>query len=264
MSWNMPKYDTYTITLNHTLDLTKTLEFFKEHKVLSTSAVWGKADNIRMLVFRDGNIWMSVRSDDNKLKSTIEVVKFLGDLLEAQSLDVDASELISSSESYSDTVPENVILFSKLKEMRPNLRSTMDANIYRLLVHKGLKGIIGDRTGPFLKDIGRDLGAAAFQQSEPGSLAEAKKELKSFFEGYGLGMISFSGGQVEGEVMRVEMKESLTSSGLPPTGHSVCDLELGVIDGFFTRFYGKDVSVKEIDCVSKGDYLCVFTVSMYA
>ncbi len=260
----MSDYDTFALDAKEKLEISRLVEFFDESDVISTSAIWGKKEGAEMLVFRDGDIWVTVASDDDKLKQTTKVVKLLDALFKAEGLEVDAADLISSGREFSESAPSQAILFSKLKEMRPSLGDKASAVIYRLIVHKGLRNMIGERTYELLKGMGRDLGIAAFTTSEPGSAEEAKKRVREVFEEYGLGMLSFQETQSSSEALRVKMKESLTASGLPPTGEHICHLEAGVLEGFFSKFYGKETAVREVKCVSRGDPACVFTISLYA
>ena len=260
----MKTYDTYAINVRHKLDILKTFDLFEENEVISTSAIWGRSGDVEMIVFRDGNIWISVRPKPDKLRQTMEVVQILNRLLKSEGIDIEASELISSSETVIEDAPSQALMFSKLKEMRPNLRDKMSANIYRLLVHKGLRNLMGERSNAFLEGIGKDIGIAAFTIDEPGDVETAHVKLKKIFEEYGLGMINYARTENASEVARITVKESLTASGLPPTGEAICYMEAGVIEGFLSKFYGKAVSVKEIGCVSMGGYVCTFMVSLFA
>ena len=152
-----------------------------------------------------------------------------------------------------------------MRGYRPTLKNYMDINIFRILVHSLLPTAMGKDRDKLMRDEGKTLGASLYMSHAPASVDEAAKELTDYFRKMGLCIITkvekLSGRR--NDVLEIVLTESLTSSGLPPTGRAMCHLEGGVVEEYFSRFYGKGVVVSEPMCVSKGDPYCKIVVTLY-
>ncbi len=107
---------------------------------------------------------------------------------------------------------------------------------------------------PALKNIGRDAGRSIGKNFSAESKEELFQEISEFWEKTGLGTIDPDGSE------EIIVKGCFDCSDMPSTGHSLCSLDEGLIEGIIEETLGESVKVKETECHGKGDEHCKFVL----
>lgn len=147
---------------------------------------------------------------------------------------------------------------------RPNLGSTVELSIYRLMQYTLrdvlIKEIGVEKADKIFYDAG-DLSGREFYRNmitKKNNLNEFIDELQSLLKDLRIGILRMESADLDKMELVLTVAEDLDCSGLPVSGESVCTYDEGFIRGLLWEHTGKNFIVKEIDCWCTGDRVCRF------
>ncbi|MBF0525541.1 MAG: PAS domain S-box protein [Deltaproteobacteria bacterium] len=147
---------------------------------------------------------------------------------------------------------------------RPNLGSSMDVALYRLLQFT-LRDVIIAKFNSETADklyfeagemAGRELYRA--MMVKVGSFDEFMKELQELFGNLKMGILKIEKAELETMNFVLTLAEDLGCSGLPISNETICNYDEGFISGLLLEHTGSRFNVKEVACWCSGDKLCRF------
>jgi len=160
----------------------------------------------------------------------------------------------------------NWSMLGNLAEGRPNLGSTMDVTVYRLMQFT-LRDVIIQEFDPATADriyykagelAGRELFKNAITQKT--DFSAFVEEVQSLLSSLKIGILRVEKSDLAKMEFTLTVAEDLDCSGLPVCGETICTYDEGFISGLLNAFSGKEFSVKEVDCWCSGDRVCRFDV----
>jgi predicted hydrocarbon binding protein len=125
-------------------------------------------------------------------------------------------------------------MIGNIGEGRPNLGSTMDVSVYRLMQFT-LRDVL-------IKQFDAETADRIFY--EAGEHA-GKADLEN---------MNFT----------LTVAEDLDCSGLPASDETICTYDEGFISGLFSQYTGKSFDAEEVDCWCSGDRVCRFEAKQVA
>jgi uncharacterized protein len=158
-------------------------------------------------------------------------------------------------------------MLGKIDEGRPNLGSTMDVSVYRLMQFTLRDVLIKefgvDAADRIFYEAGRTAGRHFYDNlitSKNGfndflaNLQEVLKELR-------VGILRVEKADMTTMNFMLTVAEDLDCSGLPVCGETICTYDEGFISGLLLAHMGREFKVKEVDCWCSGDRVCRFSVT---
>jgi hypothetical protein len=157
-------------------------------------------------------------------------------------------------------------MIGSIGEGRPNLGSSMDVAVYRLMQFTLRDIIIQEFDVKTAERIyyragelaGRELFKAAIK--ERSDFNEFIKELQELLVKLKIGILRIEEADMNKMEFTLTVAEDLDCSGLPVCQETICTYDEGFINGLLLEFSGKNFDVKEIDCWCSGDRVCRFKV----
>ncbi len=202
-----------------------------------------------------------IREELGKAKSTVSV--HLSDLQDMGIIDDKKDPMDERKKIYyvssrligKPNIPED----EQYEEMLENLRDSKGDIIGFLkgmfhLMRYGLDSF-GLDIHPALKNIGRDAGRSIGKDFSVETKEEIFQEISEFWEDTGLGTIDHNG------IDQLIVEGCFDCSNMPATGHSLCSLDEGLIEGIIEETLDKSVRVKENECHGTGADHCKFEIS---
>jgi len=157
-------------------------------------------------------------------------------------------------------------MIGDITEGRPNLGSTMEVAVYRLMQFT-LRDVLIQEFDPATADrlfykagelAGRELFKAAItQKTDFGAFIQELEDLLSTLK---IGILRVEKSDLEKMEFTLTVAEDLDCSGLPVCDETICTYDEGFISGLLLEFSGRKVEVKEVDCWCSGDRVCRFEV----
>ncbi|MEN8198947.1 MAG: V4R domain-containing protein [Thermodesulfobacteriota bacterium] len=151
-------------------------------------------------------------------------------------------------------------------EGRPNLGTTMDVSVYRLMQFTLRDVLIKEfnvktADGIFYQ-AGKFAGKTFCQEfiDKENNLNDFIAQLKDLLVKLKIGVLRVEKADLEQMLFTLTVAEDLDCSGLPVTDEQVCTYDEGFISGILEEYSGTEFSVKEIDCWASGDRVCRFDV----
>ena len=151
-------------------------------------------------------------------------------------------------------------------EGRPNLGTTMDVSVYRLMQFTLrdvlIKQFDVETADRIFYDAGLFAGKSFCQEfiNKENDLNDFIIQLKELLVKLKIGVLRVEKADSEEMVFTLTVAEDLDCSGLPVCNEQVCTYDEGFISGLIGEYAGKEFSVKEIDCWASGDRVCWFDV----
>jgi hypothetical protein len=149
---------------------------------------------------------------------------------------------------------------------RPNLGSTMDVAVYRLMQFT-LRDVIIREFDPqvayrIYRQAGELAGRQFFRQlvTRKGDFPDFIRELQELLIALKIGILRIEKADLEKSEFTLTVAEDLDCSGLPVCGETVCTYDEGFIAGLLGEFAGRPFEVREVDCWCSGDRVCRFAV----
>ena len=252
---------TYLAKTGQKVDLNKISQKLKLCSPVRGDKVCGMYDEFHITVFRDGEVWVDALAGSEQSRQLMKVADFLRETFGEQGIAVDFTNLLLNAKAIHGTVSPSIITHLNPALFRPQLGAGANINLFRLLVHWVLFNELGERWKDAVKQFGVNVGSLAYS-----SMADEIKDwqvavlaLKKFMKFNGLGVVSQITPKT-GDMLRLMVDESLSSSGITNVGRRLCYLESGVIQGFFSKFYDRPVSCEEEKCWALGNDHCEFSI----
>lgn len=150
---------------------------------------------------------------------------------------------------------------------RPNLGPMMHLAVYRLMQYTLREAICLKYGHEEASALLRQAGLRAGEEFCANVLDSALEfnqfisDLQSKLRQMGVGILRIEKADMERMEFTLTVGEDLDCSGLPVTGHTVCEYDEGFIAGVLGRYAGKPFEAKEIDCWATGERTCRFSVT---
>jgi hypothetical protein len=151
-------------------------------------------------------------------------------------------------------------------EGRPNLGSTMDVTVYRLMQFT-LRDILITEFGAEAADrifykagelAGRQFCKKLIDKTKDfNGFVQQTQELLSKLK---IGILRVEKANLEQMNFTLTVAEDLDCSGLPVCQETICTYDEGFISGLLSEYTGRAFEVKEVDCWCSGDRVCRFDV----
>lgn len=157
-------------------------------------------------------------------------------------------------------------MLGNIPEGRPNLGSTMDVTVYRLMQFTLRDVIIQEFDAATADRLYFKAGELAGSELYKNAITQKKdfgafvKELQELLSALKIGILRIEKSDVEKLEFTLTVAEDLDCSGLPVCDEEICTYDEGFISGLFESFTGKKFDVKEVDCWCSGDRVCRFDV----
>lgn len=261
----MAGYTSYIADLGQTVDIEKITCLLGTCDIRKhlNSIVW-VYDEFHITIFSDGELRIEFPPEEDAARQLLKVAQYLKGIFGHQGIAADIEKVLLNAEVIEGTISAGVITHLNLKTARPTLGPTCHVNLYRMMVHLGLYEQMGENAKNVLYKMGsrvggRYVGSVIADLSTP---ELAFEELSRIFKENGIGILSVSEASGD-EIARIHLEESVTASGFPNIGKKVCHFEAGFIAGYYTKFFGKEVQVKEEECWANGDDDCEFAVFLW-
>ncbi|MBT4289161.1 MAG: 4-vinyl reductase [Deltaproteobacteria bacterium] len=147
---------------------------------------------------------------------------------------------------------------------RPNLGSTMDVSVYRLMQFT-LRDVIiknfgADKADKIFYDAGKKAGQEFFKQliDKENDFNGFIQQLQDLLSQLKIGILRLEASDMEKHHFTLTVAEDLDCSGLPVTDEEICTYDEGFISGILSEYTGNEFEVKEVDCWCSGDRVCRF------
>ncbi|MBF0550525.1 MAG: 4-vinyl reductase [Deltaproteobacteria bacterium] len=157
-------------------------------------------------------------------------------------------------------------MIGDIREGRPNLGTTMDVAVYRLMQFT-LRDVIiktfdTETADRMFFEAGESAGRELYKAmiSKGISFNEFIKELQDILEKLKIGILRVEKADMANMNFIVTVAEDLDCSGLPVCDETICTYDEGFISGLLYEFSGTNFEVKEVDCWCSGDRVCRFEV----
>ncbi|MBF0516220.1 MAG: 4-vinyl reductase [Nitrospirae bacterium] len=157
-------------------------------------------------------------------------------------------------------------MIGDITEGRPNLGSTMEVAVYRLMQFT-LRDILIKKFSPAMADqIYYEAGELAGKEfckaliNRGNSFAEFINEVQVLLSKLKIGILRVEKADMDKSEFTLTVAEDLDCSGLPMSEETICTYDEGFIAGLLHEFTGTKFKVKEVDCWCSGDRVCRFDV----
>ena len=157
-------------------------------------------------------------------------------------------------------------MIGDIGEGRPNLGSTTDVGVYRMMQFTLRDVLITEFDVDTADRIYFRAGAVAGREffnnvvTRKEDFNEFVKELQTILTDLKIGILRIEMADLEKMHFILTVAEDLDCSGLPATGETICTYDEGFISGLFSAFTGQPFTAKEVDCWCSGDRVCRFEV----
>ncbi len=147
---------------------------------------------------------------------------------------------------------------------RPNLGSTVDVSIYRLMQYT-LRDVLIKEVGVEKADIffyqAGELSGREFHKnmiSKTDDFNDFLDELQVILKDMKIGILRMESVDIDRMELTLTLAEDLDCSGLPICDEEICNYDEGFFSGLLYEQTGKKFTVKEVDCWCSGDRVCRF------
>lgn len=114
----------------------------------------------------------------------------------------------------------------------------------------------GIRIDPVIQRGGAILGESVASYVVSDSLEKTVENIREFWEHYGFGELHM----VSADPLVIEVYKCYECMTLPKGVPGGCILSAGILTSLFSKFFERDVQVKEVDCMSEGSDCCRFEI----
>jgi len=145
-------------------------------------------------------------------------------------------------------------MIGNIGEGRPNLGSTMDVSVYRLMQFTLrdvlIKEFDAETADQIFYEAGKHAGREFCKEliTQKDDFNKFVVELQDLLKKLKIGILRIEQADMEKLTFTLTVAEDLDCSGLPPSGETICTYDEGFISGLLSEYTGKNFSAKEIDC----------------
>jgi predicted hydrocarbon binding protein len=147
---------------------------------------------------------------------------------------------------------------------RPNLGTTMDVSVYRLMQFT-LRDVLIQKfdaatADHIFYDAGEKAGREFFKEliNKDNDFNAFIQQLQDLLSSLKIGIMRVEASDIEKMHFTIAVAEDLDCSGLPVSDETICTYDEGFISGILSEYTGKPFEVKEVDCWCSGDRVCRF------
>ena len=157
-------------------------------------------------------------------------------------------------------------MIGDIGEGRPNLGTTMDVAVYRLMQFTLRDALIKEFDTETADRIYYNAGELAGREfcknminknNDFNGFIQETQELLSKLK---IGILRVEEADLENMNFTLTIAEDLDCSGLPVSDETICTYDEGFLSGLLLEYSGKKFDVKEVDCWCSGDRVCRFDV----
>jgi len=157
-------------------------------------------------------------------------------------------------------------MIGDIGEGRPNLGTTMDVAVYRLMQFTLRDVLIKEFDTETADRIFYNAGELAGREfckkminknNDFNGFIQETQELLSKLK---IGILRIEEADLENMNFTLTVEEDLDCSGLPVSDETICTYDEGFLSGLLLEYSGKKFDVKEVDCWCSGDRVCRFDV----
>lgn len=157
-------------------------------------------------------------------------------------------------------------MIGDIGEGRPNLGTTIDVAVYRLMQFTLRDVLIKEFDTETADRIFYNAGELAGREfckkminknNDFNGFIQETQELLSKLK---IGILRIEEADLENMNFTLTVAEDLDCSGLPVSDEEICNYDEGFISGLLLEYSGKKFDVKEVDCWCSGDRVCRFDV----
>jgi len=157
-------------------------------------------------------------------------------------------------------------MIGDIAEGRPNLGSTMNVSVYRLMQFTLrdvlIKQFDTETANRIFYDAGQHAGKMFCQEliNKENNFNDFVAELQDKLKELNIGVLRVEQADLDAMNFTLTVAEDLDCSGIPVCDEQICTYDEGFINGLLLEYTGKDFDVKEVDCWCSGDRVCRFDV----
>ena len=157
-------------------------------------------------------------------------------------------------------------MIGDIPEGRPNLGSTMDVSVYRLMQFTLrdvlIKQFDTETAEGIFYGAGQHAGKIFCQEliNKENNFNDFVAELQDKLKELKIGILRVEQADIDAMNFTLTVAEDLDCSGIPVCDEQICTYDEGFINGLLLEYTGKDFDVKEVDCWCSGDRVCRFDV----
>ncbi len=161
-------------------------------------------------------------------------------------------------------------MIGNIGEGRPNLGSTMDVSVYRLMQFTLrdvlIKQFDAETADRIFYEAGEHAGKEFYKEliTQKDDFNKFVVELQELLKKLKIGILRVEKSDLENMNFTLTVAEDLDCSGLPASDETICTYDEGFISGLFAEHTGKNFSTKEVDCWCSGDRVCRFEAKSVA
>ncbi len=155
-------------------------------------------------------------------------------------------------------------MIGNIGEGRPNLGSTMDVSVYRLMQFTLrdvlIKQFDAETADRIFYEAGEHAGKEFYKEliTQKDDFNKFVVELQELLKKLKIGILRVEKSDLENMNFTLTIAEDLDCSGLPASDETICTYDEGFISGLFSEYTGKSFDVEEVDCWCSGDRVCRF------
>lgn len=149
---------------------------------------------------------------------------------------------------------------------RPNLGSTMDVSVYRLMQFTLrdvlIKQFDTETADRIFYEAGKHAGRTFCNElmNKENSFNDFIAELQDKLKELKIGVLRVEKADLNTMNFTLTVAEDLDCSGLPVCDEQICTYDEGFISGLLLEYTRKNFDVREVDCWCSGDRVCRFDV----
>ncbi len=161
-------------------------------------------------------------------------------------------------------------MIGNIGEGRPNLGSTMDVSVYRLMQFTLrdvlIKQFDTETADRIFYEAGEHAGKEFCKEliTQKDDFNEFIVELQELLKKLKIGILRVEKSDFENMNFTLTVAEDLDCSGLPASDETICTYDEGFISGLFSEYTGKSFDAEEVDCWCSGDRVCRFETKQVA
>ena len=107
---------------------------------------------------------------------------------------------------------------------------------------------------PVLQKMGNYIGEYLFSQLYDEDLDAFMENISLYWQKNNLGKVDF---EVDNNI-KITCIDCFESVHVPKSGVPICNIEKGMFETLFNRYFNFDINIEEIMCYSMGDEKCVY------
>jgi len=157
-------------------------------------------------------------------------------------------------------------MLGNVGEGRPNLGSSMDVNVYRLMQFTLrdvlIKEYSVEEADRIFYEAGENAGRVFYRKllSDEDDFQQFLDKLQEILKTLKIGILRVEKADLENLNFTLTVAEDLDCSGLPVSEETICTYDEGFLSGLFGELMGRRFSAREVDCWCSGDRVCRFEV----